>query len=84
MTLVYYDTETDHLFNMTAAHNTVMDDNDPMPIAGMMLMDTMSTSINPSGGATLVPGFMKDVEAGRALFGKVAFADLFAPSIHFA
>ena len=84
MTLVYYDAETDAVYNMNASYNTVAGEDDPMTIPGLDIGDFMSTEIRPSGRATLVPGFMKGVEAGHERFGKVPFADLFEASIRIA
>ncbi|MDP6810424.1 MAG: gamma-glutamyltransferase [Kiritimatiellia bacterium] len=84
MTLVYYDAATDTVYNMNASYNTVSGEDDPMSIPGMNMEDVMSTVIHPSGRATLVPGFMKGVEAGHQRFGKAPWADLFAPSIKLA
>ena len=84
MTLVYYDAETDTVYNMNASYNTVAGEDDPMSIPGLDMDDILSTKIHPSGRATLVPGFMKGVEAGHARFGKVPFADLFDASIRIA
>lgn len=84
MTLVYYDAETDTVYNMNASYNTVAGEDDPMTIPGVDMDDILSTNIHPSGRATLVPGFMKGVEAGHARFGKVPFADLFDASIRIA
>ncbi len=84
MTVVYYDAETDAVYNMNASYNTVAGEDDPMSIPGLDLEDFMSTNIQPSGRATLVPGFMKGVEAGHARFGRVPFADLFNASIRIA
>ncbi|MDE0365699.1 MAG: gamma-glutamyltransferase [Gammaproteobacteria bacterium] len=69
---------------MKASYNTVAGEDDPMTIPGLDMGDFMSTEIRPSGRATLVPGFMKGVEAGHARFGKVPFADLFDASIRIA
>ena len=84
MTLVYYDAESQRVYNMNAAYNTVLGEDDPLSIPGVNFDDIMSTEIHPSGRATLVPGFMKGVEAGHARFGKLPFGDLFAPSIRLA
>ena len=84
MTLVYYDAETNRVYNMNAAYNTVLGEDDPLSIPGVNFDDIMSTDIHPSGRGTLVPGFMKGVEAGHARFGKVPFPDLFTPSIRLA
>ena len=84
MTLVYYDAETEAVYNLNASYNTVAGEDDPMSIPGLDMGDFMSTEIRPSGRATLVPGFMKGVEAGHARFGKAPFADLFDASIRIA
>lgn len=84
MTIVYYDAATDKVYNMNASYNTVAGEDDPLSIPGMDMGNLMSTKINPSGRATLVPGFMKGVEAGHQRFGKAPWADLFAPSIKLA
>ncbi|MDE0349230.1 MAG: gamma-glutamyltransferase, partial [Gammaproteobacteria bacterium] len=84
MTLVYYDADTDTVYNMNASYNTVTGEDDPMTIPGVDMDDILSTKIHPSGRATLVPGFMKGVEAGHARFGKVPFAGLFDASIRIA
>ena len=84
MTLVYYDAESNRVYNMNASYNTVLGEDDPLSIPGVNFDDIMSTEIHPSGRGTLVPGFMKGVEAGHARFGKVPFRDLFTPSIRLA
>lgn len=67
--------------------NRLTDSNAAFPLGYLFrnaLEPGVSTEIHLSGRATLVPGFMKGVDAGHARFGKVPFADLFAPSIRLA
>ena len=84
MTLVYYDAASGRTYNLNASYNTVLGENDPMSIPGLDMDNFMSTEIKPTGRATLVPGFMKGVEAGHERFGKLPFARLFDASIRLA
>jgi len=75
LNMVYYEANTGQVHSMNAAYNTVQEEEDPMSIPFLG---------NPSGRATLVPGFMAGVQAVHDRFGKLPFARLFEPAIYFA
>ncbi|MFO0980238.1 MAG: gamma-glutamyltransferase [Planctomycetota bacterium] len=75
-TMVYYDAESRTLANLNAAFNTVLDEDAPLTIP--------AASEGPSGRTALVPGFIAGVEAAHHRFGKLPFAQLFQPAIHYA
>lgn len=74
MTLVYYEAATGRVHSMNAGWNTVLGETDPLSIP----------SDRPSGRTALVPGFMAGAEAAHRRFGKLPWASLFGPAIHFA
>lgn len=73
--LVYYDAATGETHTLNAGFNTVLGEDDPLTIPFMG---------TPSGRAAVVPGFMAGVESAHARFGRLPFASLFTPAIHFA
>ncbi len=86
MSLVYYDAESETVHTMDAAWNTLLEETEPMSIPGGLNMSTPEglRGRDPSGRTALVGGFMKGVGAAHERFGKLPFAQLFAPSIHIA
>jgi len=74
MMLVYYDAATKTTHAMNAGWGTVRDETDPRSIP----------TDRPSGRAVLVPGFMAGAEAAHRRFGRLPWATLFEPAIHFA
>ena len=76
LTLVYYDAETDKVYSLNAGFNTVLEEKEPRTIP--------KASSRPSGRTALVPGFMAGVRAAHERFGKLEFAQLFEPAIHYA
>jgi gamma-glutamyltranspeptidase/glutathione hydrolase len=74
MTLVYYEAATGKVHSMNAGWNTVLAETDPLTIP----------NDKPSGRTAMVPGFMAGAEAAHRRFGKLPWAALFAPAIHYA
>jgi gamma-glutamyltranspeptidase/glutathione hydrolase len=85
LSMVHYEAATGEVTSLNAGYNTVRGETDPATIPGLAnpLADPFG-AIAPSGRATLVPGFMKGVEAAHRRFGKLPWATLFEPSIYFA
>lgn len=75
MTLTYYDASTRTVSTLDATFQTVRGENDPLSIPPLD---------QPSGRSALVPGFFAGVQAIHDKFGRLPFATLFTPAIHFA
>ena len=75
MDLMVFEAATGEVHHLNGGWNTVLGEDDPLTIPGDGV---------PSGRASLVPGFMAGVEAAHERFGKLPFAALFGPAIHFA
>ena len=75
MSLTYFDAASKQVSTLDATFGTVQGERDPLTIPGQE---------TPSGRSAMVPGFMAGVEAIHARFGKLPFAELFGPAIHFA
>lgn len=84
MTMVHYDAATGETVTMNAGWNTVRGELEPMTIPGGINPVTLEPTGAPSGRTALVGGFMRGVEAAHRRYGRVPFADLFAPAIRFA
>lgn len=83
MELIYYDAATDQYYNLNAAWNTLLEEDDPMSIPKTSGLN-FSSKMNPSGRTALVPGYMAGVEAAHKRFGKLPFSALFTPAIYYA
>ncbi len=77
LTLVVYDAETGEVVSLDATYDIPGAERDARSIPAQ-------GSGKPSGRTALVPGFFGGVEAAHARFGKLPFASLFDPAIHFA
>jgi gamma-glutamyltranspeptidase / glutathione hydrolase len=98
LTLVYYDAKSGKVFCLDAGYNSYRNETVPstIPVADLGPLRTaiQGASKNASGSTpaaakekgreTLVPGFMAGIEAMHARFGRLRFADLFAPAIWYA
>ena len=86
MSLVYYDAATDRVHTMNAEWNTVLGEDDPANIPGGIDLSSpdgmYGTAV--SGRTALVGGFMKGVGAAHDRFGRLPWAEIFAPAIHVA
>jgi gamma-glutamyltranspeptidase/glutathione hydrolase len=85
-TMVYFEAASGRCYSLNAGFDTVLGENDPKSIPAMAnpLSPRPDDEIRPSGRTALVPGYMAGVQAASEKFGKLAFADLFAPAIHYA
>ena len=72
MTAVVYDAETGEVVALNACYDAPREEDDPLSIPRQP---------TPSGRTALVPGFMAGVGALHERFGRLAFAELFAPAI---
>jgi gamma-glutamyltranspeptidase/glutathione hydrolase len=75
LTMVYYDAASKKVYSLNAGYNTVLEEKDPL---------TIPEESDASGRSVLVPGFFAGVQAAHDRFGKLPFASLFDPAIHFA
>jgi len=86
--LVYYEARTRRVYALDAGWGTYAAERDPGSIpamdVGVVTGDARSTIAPAQGRKTLVPGFMAGLEAAHGRFGRVAWGDLFAPSIWYA
>lgn len=79
--LVYYEAESGEVFNINGAYDTVRGETEPMTIPGST---STGAKRQPSGRTALVPGFFGGVGAAHERFGKLPWASLFEPAIHYA
>lgn len=88
LTLVYYDAESGSVVGLNAGYDTVREERDPRSIphanAEALIPGGDAWAGTPSGRSALVPGFMAGVEAAHQRFGRLPFAALFGPAIHYA
>ena len=86
ITMVYYDAATSRYYNLNAAYNTILGENDPMsiPRQSNVLEPTGEEKPAASGRTALVPGYMAGVEAAHKKFGKLPFKALFGPALYYA
>ena len=75
LTAVVYDAQSGEVVALNACYDAPRGEDDPLSIPRQP---------TPSGRTVLVPGFMAGVEALRARFGALEFAELFEPSIRLA
>ncbi|HEY1604580.1 MAG TPA: gamma-glutamyltransferase [Allosphingosinicella sp.] len=87
--LLYYDARTKRVYALDAGWNGWRGETAPATIPDPDL--SMITGRAPApvaagaaGRKTLVPGFMAGMAAMHERFGRLPFADLFAPAIHYA
>lgn len=71
--MLYYEAETDAIYNLDAGFNSVLGETDPLSIPR-----------ERSGRNVLVPGFMAGVEAAQERFGELPWATIFEPAIFYA
>lgn len=79
--LVYYDSATGEAYNLNASYNSFLNEDDPASIPTEKDSEGNPT---PSGRTALVPGYFAGVQAAHDKFGKLPFAALFDPAIHYA
>ena len=87
MSLVHYDAATGQIYSLNASFDTVRGETRPLTIPATDALAILSGGkIKPvaNGRQVLVPGFMRGVEAAHQRFGKLPFASLFGPAIHYA
>ena len=73
--MVYHDKKTEMTLALDAGYNAPLEETDPLSIPSRPI---------PSGRTALVPGFMAGLQAAHQRFGRLPFAALFEPAIHFA
>lgn len=79
--LVYYEAESGEVFNVNGAYDTVRGETEPLTIP---TSTTTGAEHQPSGRTALVPGFFSGLGATHDRFGKLPWASLFEPAIHYA
>lgn len=79
--LVYYEAESGEVFNINGAYDTVRGETEPMTIPRST---STGAKHQPSGRTALVPGFFGGLGATHDRFGKLPWASLFEPAIHYA
>jgi len=89
LTMVYYDAHSHRVYSMDAGYNSYLNELDPKSIPVGDLGPLSVPGLKPTvGGAkgreTLVPGFMAGLEAMHSRFGRLPFADLFAPALWYS
>jgi len=83
MTMMHFDAASGEVSNLNAAYNLPKAESDPMSIRGKLDFADMF-KFDPDGRASLIPGFFRGAEAAHQRFGRLPWADLFQPAIHFA
>lgn len=87
LSLVHYDAATGEIYSMNAAFDTVRGETEALSIPrtdALAILSGARIKPVPNGRQALVPGFMRGVEAAHQRFGKLPFAALFGPAIHYA
>ncbi len=87
LSVVHYDAASQQVYSLNAAYNTVRGETDPLTIPAtdaLAILGGGTIKPVPNGRQVLVPGFMRGVEAAHQRFGKLPFAALFGPAIHYA
>ena len=79
--LVYYEAESGEVFNVNGAYDTVRGETEPLTIP---TSTTTGAEHQPSGRTALVPGFFGGLGVTHDRFGKLPWASLFEPAIHYA
>jgi gamma-glutamyltranspeptidase/glutathione hydrolase len=88
--LVYYEAKTGRTYSLSAGWNLWRGETEPatIPAADLGALSKFAPAGRPGSSApgrmALVPGFMAGIEAMQAKFGKLKFADAFAPAIWYA
>src|SRR4051812_14284834 len=85
--ILYYDARTKRVFALDAGWNGWRGETSPatVPDTDLSLITGQAPAIRGAAGRqTLVPGFISGIAAIHRLFGRLPFADLFAPSIYYA
>jgi gamma-glutamyltranspeptidase/glutathione hydrolase len=85
--LLYYDARTRQVYSLDAGWNGWRGETQPktIPDTDLSLITGHAPGIaGAAGRKTLVPGFMAGMEAMHRRFGRLAWADLFAPSLYYA
>lgn len=89
MTLLYHEAKTGQTYSMDAGFNSYRHETDPLSIPSNDFGVPLPGAPAPTpGGAdgrkTLVPGLMAGVEGMHGRFGRLSFAQLFAPAVWYA
>lgn len=100
MSLVYFEASTGKVYSLDAGYNSYREETDPLsiPVADLGVYGAAARTGSAGGGnvtdvpegqtdlgrETLVGGFMAGFEAMQRKFGKLKWADLFAPAIYYA
>ncbi|MDT9601017.1 gamma-glutamyltransferase [Sphingosinicella rhizophila] len=100
MSMVYYEAATGKVHALDGGYNGYREETDPLtiPVADLGMLQAAARTGTAGGGnvaevpetqtdlgrETLVGGYMAGMEAMQKRFGKLKWADLFAPAIHYA
>ncbi len=99
LSLLYYKAKSNKVYSLDAGFNSYLNEMEPASIPACDLSELkQGANTSPSKGnlealpavagdcgrKTLVPGFMAGIEAMHKQFGRLPFAVLFAPAIHYA
>ena len=87
LNMVHYDAASGQIYSLNAAYDTVRGETEPLAIPLTDALGALSgggIKAVPNGRQALVPGFLRGVEAAHRRFGKLPFAALFGPAIHYA
>jgi gamma-glutamyltranspeptidase/glutathione hydrolase len=100
MSMTYYEAKTGKVTSLDAGYNSYREETDPLtiPVADLGMLSAANRTATAGGGnltavpekqkdlgrETLVGGYMAGFEAIQKRFGKLQWADLFAPAIYYA
>jgi len=100
MSMVYYEAKTGKVYSLDGGYNSYRGETDPLtiPVADMGMLQAAARTGAAGGGnltaipeaqkdlgrETLVGGYMAGMETMQRKFGKLQWADLFAPAIYYA
>ncbi len=79
--LVYFEAESSQVTNVNGAYDTVRAETEPLTIP---TSTTTGGAHQPDGRTALVPGFFGGLGETHDRFGKLPWASLFEPAIHYA
>jgi gamma-glutamyltranspeptidase/glutathione hydrolase len=80
----YFDAASGKVFDLNTSYNVPQDETDPASIPGKVDLSNIKLNAQANGRGTLIPGFLKGIEAVNRRFGKLPFENMFAPAIFYA
>lgn len=79
--MLYFDAASGKVFDLNASYNVPQNETDPASIPGKVDLSNLKLNTPANGRSTLIPGFLKGIDAANRRFDKLPFENLFAPAI---